>query len=174
MAGRQVAVVVLADTHLRDHGPQGRPARWLPPRVVEALAGAEAILHAGDVVEPGVLDRLGRMAPVHAVLGNNDGALGGSLPATLTLELAGVRIGMVHDSGPAAGRAGRLRRLFPDCQMVVFGHSHIPVDAPGADGQIMFNPGSPTQRRRQPVATFGQLLLGDGRIIDRRIVAVGE
>lgn len=172
MAGRQVRVVVLADTHLRDEGAGGREARWLPGVVVDRLVGADAILHAGDVVEPGVLERLGRVAPVHAVLGNNDGALRGTLPIRTVVELAGVRIGMVHDSGPAAGRPGRLRRMFPDCPIVVFGHSHIPLDGPGAAGQIMFNPGSPTQRRRQPVATFGELTLCDGRIVGRRIEPV--
>ena len=164
--------MVLADTHLCDERPDGRPTRWLPSRVLEALEHADAILHAGDVVEPGVLDRLSRLAPLHAVLGNNDAALTGALPSTAVVELAGVRIGMVHDSGPSGGRPNRLRRLFPDCPIVVFGHSHIPLDVAGSDGQILFNPGSPTQRRRQPVATFGQLILSGGRVADHRILPV--
>ncbi len=169
-AGGQIAVVVLADTHLRDVGSGGRPGRWLPSRVIGALAKADVILHAGDVVDPGVLDRLRDFAPVHAVLGNNDTALEATLVASAVVDLGGVRIGMVHDSGRAAGRPNRLRRMFPDCQLVVFGHSHVPVDSPGVDGQMLFNPGSPTQRRRQPVATFGELIIGGGRILERRVV----
>ncbi|HET9076688.1 MAG TPA: metallophosphoesterase family protein [Acidimicrobiales bacterium] len=166
-------VVVLADTHLRAETAGRGPARWLPDDVVERLDGAAAVLHAGDIVDQEVLDRLGRWAPVHAVLGNNDDGLAGRLPVTLELELAGVRIGMIHDSGRAAGRPDRLRRRFPDCLVVVFGHSHIPVDQVGLDGQVLFNPGSPTQRRRQPYPTFGELVLGGGRVLERRILAVG-
>lgn len=161
--------VVLSDTHLR----QDRPDRWLPGPVLEFLLDADVILHAGDVVDQGILDRLGEFGPVHAVLGNNDIALAGRLPDTAVVELAGVKVGMVHDSGPARGRAGRLHRRFPDCPVVVFGHSHIPVNEPGDDGQLLFNPGSPTQRRRQPHPTFGILRFDSGRIIDHRIIAVG-
>jgi predicted phosphodiesterase len=90
------------------------------------------------------------------------------------VELAGVRIGMIHDSGPSAARAARLRRRFPDTDVVVFGHSHAPVAAVGADGQLLFNPGSPTQRRAQPVCTFGELYLADGEVVEHRIIPVGE
>lgn len=136
------------------------------------LADADVILHAGDLVDGSVLDTLRSIAPTHAVLGNNDGALAGQLPATLTLELDGVQVGMVHDSGPRAGRPRRLHRLFPDAEIVVFGHSHIPVDVEGVNHQRLFNPGSPTQRRSQPHCTAGILELAGGRIRQARIVPV--
>lgn len=163
-----VTVLVLADTHLRTGSP-----RWLPDSVVSCLDGVEAVLHAGDVLDAGVLDRLAAAcATVHAVLGNNDVSLVGVLPHTKVVELAGVRIGMIHDSGPSAGREARLHRRFPDCQVVVFGHSHEPVAMLGAGGQLLFNPGSATQRRRQPVPTFGLLVLEAGRVSEHRILPV--
>ncbi|MHB1928927.1 MAG: metallophosphoesterase family protein [Acidimicrobiales bacterium] len=151
---------------------QGRPTGDLPSAVWELAAGADAILHAGDVLDAGVLDRLAAVAPVHAVLGNNDRDLVGILPEARMVELAGVRIGMIHDSGPRAGRAGRLRRRFPDAGVVVFGHSHQPVDEPGLHGQWLFNPGSPTQRRGSPAHTAGELHLRAGRLLGHRIVVV--
>ncbi len=169
--------LVLADTHLRSGS-----GRWLPEAVVTELRRADAVLHAGDVLDRGVLERLSEEAgadrpgtgaapaAVHAVLGNNDTSLGGLLPATKVIELAGVRIGMIHDSGPAAGREARLRRLFPDCGVVVFGHNHAPVAKLGGDGQLLFNPGSPTQRRRQPFPSYGLLHLEDGRLLAHRVV----
>lgn len=84
-------------------------------------------------------------------------------------EIGGVRVGMIHDSGPSAGRAGRMRRRFPDADVVVFGHSHIPWNAEGLDGQLLFNPGSPTERRSQPHHTLGTLELVDGRVADAAI-----
>jgi uncharacterized protein len=157
--------VVLSDTHLRDHGN-----RRLPDTVYDALHEADAILHCGDLTERGVLDELVTYAPVHAVLGNNDVTLRDALPERLVLELDGVRVGMVHDSGLTKGRAARVHRMFPDCAVVVFGHSHAPVDELGVDGQRLFNPGSPTQRRRQPHPSFGVLDLADGRVSGHRIV----
>ncbi len=156
--------VVLSDTHLRDDG-----RRRLPDPVYVALRGADAILHCGDVVEAGLLQELAGYAPVHAVLGNNDVTLRGTLPERLLVELDGVRIGMVHDSGLTKGRAARVHRMFPDCAVVVFGHSHAPVDDEGIDGQRLFNPGSPTQRRMQPHPSFGVLDLDDGLITGHRI-----
>jgi predicted phosphodiesterase len=120
-----------------------------------------------------VLEQLGAWAPVYAVLGNNDGpdvAAWGAVER-LELELGGVRLAMIHDSGAAKGRPARLRRLFPDAQLVVFGHSHIPWDQTH-DGQRSFNPGSPSDRRRQPHGTVGELILANGRIRDGRILAV--
>lgn len=160
-------VVVLADTHMRRDWDRSLPApAW------DVLAGADVILHAGDIIERWVLDRLAEVAPVHAVLGNNDHELVGSLPETLELELAGVRIGMVHDSGPADGRARRLHERFPDRDVVVFGHSHIPWNEPGVGGQLLFNPGSPTERRRQPHRTVGVLELRDGRVLSAHVEVV--
>ena len=163
-------VVVLADTHLR----RSWPNRRLPDRAVDLLATAEVILHAGDITQAEHLDDLARHAPVHAVLGNNDPELVGVLPETLELELAGVRLGMIHDSGPARGRERRLHARFPNAEVVVFGHSHIPWNAPGEAGQWLFNPGSPTERRRQPHRTVGILELADGRVVDARIEVVDD
>lgn len=164
--------LVLADTHLRTGSP-----RWLPGPVLAQLRQVDVVLHAGDVLDAGVLARLAEEAsvnrppvPVHAVLGNNDLTLTGVLPHKRIVELEGVRIGMIHDSGCTAGREARLHRMFPDCHIVVFGHSHEPVDAPGVDGQLLFNPGSATQRRRQPVATFGLLRLESGAVQARAVL----
>ncbi|WP_245681863.1 metallophosphoesterase family protein [Actinomadura kijaniata] len=162
-----VRVVVLSDTHA--------PRRWkaCPPRVAEHLRGADVILHAGDVCTAGVLDELAQYAPVHAVLGNNDGpdVAGWGAPKRLELELAGLRVAMVHDSGQAKGRLGRMRRWFPGADLVVFGHSHIPLDE--HDEQLrIFNPGSPTDRRRQPHGTVGLLDVADGALVRAEIVPV--
>lgn len=159
-------VVVVADTHLRRTWPNRR----LPAAAEAELARADVILHAGDVTQAEHLAAMAEHAPVHAVLGNNDPELVGVLPETLEIELAGVRIGMVHDSGPARGRARRLRARFPAADVVVFGHSHIPWNAPGEDGQLLFNPGSPTERRRQPSRTIGVLELDAGRVVCASIV----
>ena len=159
-------VLVLSDTHLRP----GR-GRRLPDAVYRALDEADVVLHAGDIVTADLLHELSAWAPVHAVLGNNDldPALS-SVPETRVEVLDGVRVAMVHDSGPRAGRAGRLRRRFPDAAVVVFGHSHVPVNEPGVDGQLLFNPGSPTDRRTQPAHTFGLLELDAGALVGARIV----
>jgi putative phosphoesterase len=162
-------IAVLADTHA--------PRRWrrCPAAVARLLEGADLILHAGDVCTAGVLDELATFAPVQAVLGNNDGRDVAEWGAaeTLTMELAGLRVGMVHDAGPKAGRLLRLRRRFPAADLVVFGHSHIPLDAEDATlGLRIFNPGSPTDRRRQPVGTMGLLELGQGHLTEARILPV--
>lgn len=137
------------------------------------LEGVDAILHAGDVCTPDVLYELSVWAPVHAVRGNNDGrdVADWGAPDTLLLDLAGLSVAMIHDSGPAEGRAARLRRMFPDAALVVFGHSHIPLNEIH-DSQRLFNPGSPTDRRRQPRGTMGLLEIDDGQLITARIVAV--
>jgi putative phosphoesterase len=165
-----VRIVVLADTHLRTRSAGA--TRRLPQAAWRYLHGAAAILHAGDVLDAGVLDELRMHAPVHAVLGNNDLSLVGLLPVTKVLEFSGVRIGMIHDSGRASGRPARLRRQFPDAEVVVFGHSHAPVNEEGIAGQLLFNPGSPTQRRAQPVHTLGELCLSDGVVTDHRIISL--
>jgi len=159
-------LLVLADTHLR---PGRRP---LPPAALAALDDVDLVLHAGDVVTAAALDELCERASVVAVLGNNDLELTGRLPTSRLLDVEGVRIGLVHDSGPRQGRPGRLRRRFPDADVVVFGHSHQPVDEEGLDGQRLFNPGSPTQARGQPHPTIGWLEVADGRVVGHRIVPV--
>jgi predicted phosphodiesterase len=109
------------------------------------------------------------------VLGNNDDAeLQATLPETLELDLDGVSVAIVHDSGARKGRPARMARRFPGAAVVVFGHSHIPVDEPGVDGQWLMNPGSATQRRRQPHHTVGVLELADGSLRDHRIVVVDD
>lgn len=158
-------VVVVADTHVRDTG-----STRLGDQAWDRLRSADVILHAGDVVEAGLLARLRELAPVHAVLGNNDGALAGVLPEMLSVDLGGVPVAMIHDSGPRAGRERRLHRRFPAAAVVVFGHSHIPWNAPGVDGQLLFNPGSATQRRAQPQRTLGILELDAGHVVRHEIV----
>jgi putative phosphoesterase len=158
-------IVVLADTHIHRHS-----ARRLPPAVYAALERADLVLHAGDVVTGALLDELATFAPTQAVLGNNDGELVGHLPEQRCFTVDGLHIAMVHDSGATRGREARLRRRFPTADLVVFGHSHVPVDAVGLDGQRLFNPGSPTERRRQPEHTFGRLRIDDGVLVEHRIV----
>ncbi len=138
----------------------------------EEVEACDAVLHAGDVVTADLLDALRARRPVHAVVGNNDHALVGTVPDRLELDLAGVRVAMVHDSGARAGRERRMRRWFPGADLVVFGHSHEPVDAEGDDGQRLFNPGSAVQRRRQPRRTIGVLELSDGAIVRHEVVPV--
>ncbi|MCU1461583.1 MAG: phosphodiesterase [Acidimicrobiales bacterium] len=162
-------VVVLSDTHIRP----GRHRR-LPDAVYAELDRADAVLHAGDVVTPELLDELGGFAPVHAVLGSNDdAALAARLPETAVVDLGGVSVGMIHDSGPTAGRVARMRRRFPAADVVVFGHSHAPVDEVGVDGQRLFNPGSPTERRWQAVHTMGVLTIDGGRLAGHRVLPLG-
>jgi uncharacterized protein len=145
-----VLIAIIADTHM----PKG--GRELPAQCVEQLRAAELILHAGDVSTVGVLEALSAFgSPVLTVHGNVDEpALVASLPAQLEVELDGARLAMTHDAGPAKGRLARLRKRFPNADAVVFGHSHIPLHETAGDFQI-FNPGSPTERRRQPRHTMG-------------------
>ena len=153
-------IAIIADTHM----PKG--SRELPPQCVERLRAAELILHAGDISTAGVLAELGRLGPpVLAVHGNVDEpTLVESLPAQLEVELDGVRLAMTHDVGSAQGRLARLRKRFDRADAVVFGHSHIPLlDA--LEGFQIFNPGSPTERRRQPQRTMGLARIAGGRIV---------
>ena len=167
MTDGRLAVAVLADTHIRRGG-----RRRLPPTAYPVLEQADVILHGGDVVDDGLLHELDELAPTHAVLGNNDGELVGVLPGSRVLDLAGVQVAVVHDSGPRRGRETRLWRQFPTADVVVFGHSHEPVDTVGVGQQRLFNPGSPTERRRQPSHTMGWLALADGRVVEHRIIVL--
>lgn len=163
-------IVVLSDTHA--------PRRWhsCPQRVAAYLRGCDHILHAGDVCVAPVLDELAEYAPVNAVLGNNDGpdVAAWGAPESTEPDLDGLRVAMLHDSGQAAGRAARMRERFPQADLVVFGHSHIPLDEidPSGAAPRLFNPGSPTDRRRQPHGTIGLLRVEDRRLVDARIVEV--
>lgn len=160
-------MVVLSDTHA--------PRRWrsCPPQVADHLRRADVILHAGDVCVANVLDELSDYAPVHAVCGNNDGpdVVAWGAPGTIEMDLAGLRVAMIHDSGQQTGRAARMRRLFPAADLVVFGHSHIPLDLTDS-GVRIFNPGSPTDRRRQPHGTLGVLTVEDGVLLAADILPV--
>jgi len=135
-----------------------------------ALRRADVILHAGDVVTADLLTELETFAPVLAVLGNNDHELVDRLPETVEVELGGVPVAMIHDSGARDGREARMQRRFPDARLVVYGHSHLPEDRIGAGRQRLFNPGSPTQRRRAPERTYGVVTLAGGRITSHRVV----
>ena len=154
-----MVIAVISDTHL----PRGR--RHLPDECVARIESADLVLHAGDISAPEVLDEIEQIGPpVRAVHGNVDAApLMLRLPEALSVEADGARIGMVHDAGPARGRIERLRARFPDADAVVFGHSHIPLHEE-RDGFQIFNPGSPTDRRRQPEHTMGVATASDGRV----------
>jgi uncharacterized protein len=157
-----VLLAVISDTHL----PRG--ARRLPDACAERLREADLILHAGDFAVASVLADLGALGPpVRGVYGNVDEpALRAALPAATMVRAGGARIAMVHDAGPAAGRLGRLRKRFAGADAVVFGHSHIPLhERDEATGFQIFNPGSPTDRRRSPTHTMGLARVGDdGRV----------
>lgn len=148
--------VVLADTHIP------RRARALPEELAPYLREADLILHTGDLIQPSVLDELAAYAPVRAVRGNVDPPEV-DLPETLEFDFGGVRVAMIHDSGRKEGRRKRLHRRFPDARAIVFGHSHIPF-LEDEDGLLLLNPGSPTDRRRQPRHTFALLRAEEGSV----------
>lgn len=137
------------------------------------LDGVGLILHAGDVCLVETLQELEQFAPVWAVLGNNDGddVKDWGAPEIMEADLGGLSLAMLHDSGPASGRGRRLRSRFPSASLVVFGHSHIPWDVKHA-GQRAFNPGSPTDRRRQAHGTMGELVVEDGTLVSARVLEV--
>ena len=160
-----VRVLVLSDTHLT------LGAR-IPDDVLRLADEADHIVHAGDLVTTDVLDTLAALAPVTAVHGNVcDAGAASTVPERAQVELAGVRIGVVHDPGARDGRHERLRSWFPDCDVVVYGHTHMPELTRTADGKVLvINPGSPTQRRRAPSHTVCWLELEDGRVTDSDLV----
>jgi len=144
-------IAIISDTHL----PRGY--RELPAACVARLRAADLIIHAGDLITAGILEQMRAFGEVVAVHGNVDGAaVRALLPDRLELTLGDVRVGVVHDAGPAKGRLQRLRRSFTEADAVIFGHSHIPLleRDPSSSFQI-FNPGSPTDKRRQPGYTMG-------------------
>ena len=162
----ETRLLVLADTHVP------RRARDLPERVWDEVARAEVVVHAGDWVDERLLDELEsharRLVGVH---GNNDhGNLRDRLPEVARLEIQGVRLGVVHETGPATGREKRCDEAFPDADVLLFGHSHIPWDTVTANGLRLLNPGSPTDRRRQPVCTYLTAVLDDGELRDVTLV----
>jgi putative phosphoesterase len=162
-------LAIISDTHL----PRGN--RALPEACVARLRAADLILHAGDLIEISVLRELEALGPpVVGVHGNVDRPeVVAALPERQVVELpGGVRVGMVHDAGPARGRLARQRAAFGDCAAVVFGHSHIPLHETAPDGAFqLFNPGSPTDRRRQPQFTMGEATVdATGRLTFAHVV----
>jgi len=152
-------IAVISDTHM----PRG--GRRLPDACVERIASADLLLHAGDFSTVEVLRELEAIGPpVMGVHGNVDSAdLGRLLPEERVVEAGGARIAMVHDAGPSTGRLERMRRRFGDrADLVVFGHSHLPLHEQTPDGFQIFNPGSPTERRRAPSHTMGLIRVADG------------
>jgi uncharacterized protein len=157
-----MVIAVISDTHL----PRG--SRRIPDACVDRMRRADLVIHAGDIATREVLDQIEQAAgkPVAAVHGNVDTAeLRDQLPEARLIDAEGARIAVVHDAGPATGRLGRMRKRFPEADAVVFGHSHIPLHAAdAADGFQIFNPGSPTDRRRQPRHTMGMAHAADGEV----------
>jgi putative phosphoesterase len=153
-------LALIADTHIRGGTPQ------LPERCLNLVASSDLVVHAGDLADLTTLERLRTIGPpVIAVRGNvDDAALAAILPEKEQVVVAGCTIGVIHDAGPSRGRLERMRRLFPSADAVVFGHSHIPLHESAPDGFQIFNPGSPTVRRRQPRHTMGVAHIDEGRI----------
>jgi len=157
-----VRLLLIADTHVP------KRARDLPARVWDEVVEADVVLHAGDWVAPALLDELqSRAARLVACWGNNDGPeLRARLPERADVTLAGVRFTVVHETGAAAGREARMARLYPDSDVLVFGHSHIPWDTTTPTGLRLLNPGSPTDRRRQPFCSYMTARVDGGALTD--------
>lgn len=149
---------VLSDTHIP------RRARSLPPILFEAFADVAMILHAGDVVSDDVLIELESLAPVYAVRGNMDPPeLFSKLPLSRTIEVEGATIGLIHGHGRSGRTEDRALKAFPQADCVVFGHTHVPM-CERRGGVLLFNPGSPTDRRAQPKHSFGLLTVESGQV----------
>jgi len=163
-----VRLLLISDTHVP------KRARALPPAVLEAVDAADVVIHAGDWVDAATLDLLEeRSRRLVGVFGNNDGPeLRARLPEVARVELGGVRFAVVHETGPATGREARADADYPDADVLVFGHSHIPWDTVSPAGLRLLNPGSPTDRRRQPVCTFMTAAVADGRLTDVTLVPI--
>jgi putative phosphoesterase len=158
----ETRLLVLADTHVP------RRARDLPAQVWDEVGRADVVVHAGDWVDERLLDELeSRARRLVGVHGNNDhGRLRDRLPEVARVEIRGVRLGVVHETGPAKGREERCSALYPDLDVLVFGHSHIPWDTTTDTGLRLLNPGSPTDRRRQPHCTYMTATAGGGQLRD--------
>ena len=161
-------LVLVSDTHLPAR------ARVLPPQLLAAIDDADVVIHAGDWVDAATLDLLeARSKRLIAVYGNNDhGVLRERLPEVATAELGGLRFAVVHETGQATGRELRCETAFPGTDVLVFGHSHIPWDTTAPNGLRLLNPGSPTDRRRQPECTFMTATVADGMLDQVRLVAI--
>ena len=161
-------LVLIADTHVP------KRAKDLPGQVWRAIESADVVFHAGDWVEAALLDEFElRSKRLLGVYGNNDGpGLRRRLPGTTTATLDGVRFAMVHETGQAQGRELRCEALYPESDVLVFGHSHIPWDTVSPKGLRLLNPGSPTDRRRQPSCTFMEAVVDAGRLAEVRLVEV--
>jgi hypothetical protein len=146
----RVRLLLIADTHVPNR------ARDLPARVWDEVAGADVVLHAGDWVDSVLLEALeDRTKRLVGCWGNNDGAeLRRRLPERADATLGGLRFTVVHETGAATGREARMANEYPDTDVLVFGHSHIPWDTTAKTGLRLLNPGSPTDRRRQPFCTY--------------------
>jgi uncharacterized protein len=157
-----VRLLLIADTHVP------KRARDLPAQVWDEVAKANVVMHAGDWVEPSLLDALeARARRLVACWGNNDGEeLRTRLPERADVNLEGLRFTVTHETGGSAGRDARMAKLYPDTDVLVFGHSHIPWDTTATTGLRLLNPGSPTDRRRQPFATFMTAIVDDGKLSD--------
>ncbi|MDF2991222.1 MAG: putative phosphoesterase [Microbacterium sp.] len=154
-------LLLVADTHVP------KRARTLPDAVRRAASGVDLIVHAGDWVAESVLDELSALGPVLGVWGNNDGAdLRARLPEIARAEIEGVRVAVIHETGAATGRERRMDAAFADADLLVFGHSHIPWDTTTPAGLRLLNPGSPTDRRRQPHCTMMTLTLSEAEVRD--------
>ncbi|MEU9105524.1 metallophosphoesterase [Streptomyces xanthophaeus] len=154
-------LLLTSDTHV-----PARAAR-LPEALLAAVDEADAVIHAGDWTDEATLDLLESRSPrLIGVYGNNDGpALRRRLPEVARAELGGLRFAVVHETGPAAGRERRCATRFPEVDVLVFGHSHIPWDSTAPGGLRLLNPGSPTDRRRQPHHTYLTLTVEDGVLL---------
>lgn len=153
-------LLIIADTHVP------KRARTLPEQVWRVAENVDLVVHAGDWVEVGLLDEMRqRCREVIGVYGNNDGPeLRARLPEVARVELDGLRLAVVHETGAAKGREQRCARAFPDTDVLVFGHSHIPWDSVAPGGLRLLNPGSPTDRRRQPACTYLTAQITAGRL----------
>ena len=155
-----VSLLLISDTHVP------KRARDLPELVWAAAERVDVVVHAGDWVNLDLLDRLEERAKrVIGVYGNNDGPdLRARLPEVARAELGGVKIAVVHETGPASGRETRCAADYPDDEVLIFGHSHIPWDTTTPSGLRLLNPGSPTDRRREPQCTFMTAVAADGEL----------